>query len=230
MIAPLVPYAIRGAIWYQGESNVGRGSQYQELFPAMIGSWRERWGQGAFPFYFVQIAPFNFNESYPGAAAELREAQLAALRTAETGMAVTMDIGNPINIHPANKQDVGRRLSLWALAKTYGRNEIVHSGPLLDRLEIRGSRAIVHFNHAGGGLMSKGGPVTHLEIAGDDGVFVPARGRIEGSMLVVTSPDVSSPAAVRYAWGAAVQPNLFNKEGLPASPFRTQTLGSVPQF
>jgi sialate O-acetylesterase len=219
MIAPIVPYAMKGVIWYQGESNVGRGKQYEILFPALINSWRERWNQGEFPFYFVQIAPYSYGESEPGPAAELREAQRKTLSLPNTGMVVTTDIGNPTNIHPANKKDVGGRLALWALAKTYG-HDMVYSGPLADRVEFKGQQAVVYFKETGSGLVAKGGPLTDFELAGADGVFHPARAVISGETVEITSADVPEPVVVRFGWKEAAQPNLFNKEGLPASSFR----------
>ncbi|MFN2372866.1 MAG: sialate O-acetylesterase [Cyclonatronaceae bacterium] len=221
MIAPLMPYTIKGAIWYQGESNVGRGMQYRTLFPAMIRSWRGNWGLGKFPFYYVQIAPYDYGETVPGATAELREAQMQALKLENTGMVVTMDIGNPANIHPANKQDVGRRLALWALARTYGRDNLVFSGPLFDRVEVVKNRAVVHFSHTGTGLYAPDETVSHFELAGPDMRYHPAKAVIDGHTVVVSSPLVAEPSAVRYAWSDKAEPNLFNREGLPAAPFRS---------
>ncbi len=218
MIAPILPYAMKGVIWYQGESNVGRGKQYETLFPTLIRSWRARWESGEFPFYFVQIAPFIYGESEPSPAAELREAQRLTLSLPNTGMVVTSDIGNPTNIHPANKKDVGERLSLWALAETYGK-DIVHSGPLADRAEFNALNVVVRFKHVGSGLVAKGGPLTDFELAGADGVFHPANAVISGETVVVSSAKVSKPVTVRFGWREASQPNLFNKEGLPASSF-----------
>ena len=220
MIAPLVPYRIRGAIWYQGESNRDRAAQYRTLFPAMIEDWREIWGQGDFPFYFVQIAPYRYGDD-TGQAAELREAQTMTLSLPSTGMAVTMDIGNPDDIHPKNKWEVGRRLSLWALAKDYGREDLVFSGPLFKGFQKEGSSMRLLFAHAGGGLSSLGGPLAHFTIAGEDRVFHPAKVEIDGETLLVSSEQVPEPAAVRYAWGCDDEPNLANLAGLPASSFRT---------
>jgi len=218
MIAPILPYAMKGVIWYQGESNVGRGKQYETLFPTLIRSWRSQWGLGDFPFYFVQIAPFKYGESEPGPAAELREAQRLTLSLPNTGMVVTSDIGNPTNIHPANKKDVGERLARWALSRTYGQ-ELVYSGPLADRAEFSGRQVTVHFLHAGSGLVAKGGPLTDFELAGADGVFHPARAVISGETVMVSSIKVPQPVTIRFGWREAAQPNLFNKEGLPASSF-----------
>jgi len=222
MIAPLVPFGIRGAIWYQGESNAGRAYQYRELFPTMITNWRQDWGLGDFPFLFVQLANFMPTEPEPGesAWAELREAQLMTLELPNAGMATIIDIGEANDIHPKNKQDVGKRLALWALAQTHGR-DIVYSGPLYKSMEIKGNKALLHFDHIGAGLMTQGGPLTGFAIAGTDRKFVWAQARIEGSTVVVSSDKVAEPAAVRYAWANNPTCNLFNKAGLPASPFRT---------
>ncbi len=224
MIAPLVPYTIKGAIWYQGESNVGRGKQYRQLFPAMIKSWREAWGLGNFPFYYVQIAPFNYNESISGVTAELREAQLLSMKVENTGMVVTMDIGIPDNIHPGSKQEVGRRLALWAAARTYGREGVVFSGPIFEKMEVIEDKAIVHFTHVGSGLYSPDGEVSHFELSGADLRFFPAKAVIDQNTVIVSSPKVREPMFVRYAWSDKAQPNLFNREGLPASPFRSTEL------
>lgn len=220
MIAPLIPFCLRGAIWYQGESSRRAAAQYQTLFPALIANWRGDWGLGDFPFLYVQIAPFQYNE---GDSALVREAQRLALRAVpNVGMAVTMDIGEPANIHPKNKQEVGRRLARWALAKTYGRKEMVYSGPLYASMAVEGGAIRLRFDERGGGLTAQDGkPLTEFAIAGADRKFVPAEARIDGESVVVSSPRVSAPVAVRYAWGHAPRPNLANREGLPASPFRT---------
>ena len=229
MIAPLLPYAIRGAIWYQGESNRPRAFQYRSLFPAMITDWRARWGRGDFPFYFVQIAPFGYGGDQ-GQAAELREAQLLTMeRVPNAGMAVTMDIGNPRDIHPRNKVDVGKRLAAWALAKDYGR-DVVYSGPAYREMRVEGASARLAFDHVHGGLVARGGgALTHFTIAGEDRVFHPAEARIDGDEVVVTSAAVAQPVAVRFAWGAADEPNLANGAGLPASSFRTDDWKGVTQ-
>lgn len=223
MIHPFIPYAIKGVIWYQGESNAslcpGDPKRYETLFPTLIKSWREEWNQGDFPFYYVQIAPFQWGLSRTGAM--VRDAQRKSLYVKNTGMAVTMDIGNPYDIHPRNKKDVGHRLALWTLAKDYGKKGIVYSGPLYKKMEVKGKKAIISFQYTGSGLMSKGGDPTHFEIAGDDKVFYKADAVIEGKTVVVTSDKVKKPAAVRYAFYNIDEPNVFNKEGLPASSFRT---------
>ncbi len=220
MIAPLVPFAIRGAVWYQGESNRGRAPQYQKLFPAMIQDWRESWGQGDFPFGFVQIAPYGYGGD-TGQAAALREAQMMTLSSPNTGMAVTMDIGNPRDIHPRNKQDVGHRLAVWALANTYGREGLVYSGPMYASHKVEGSSIRLSFDHVHGGLVAEGGAPSHFTMAGADKVFHPAQAVIDGDTIVVSCDAVTAPVAARYAWGAADQPNLKNAEGLPSSSFRT---------
>lgn len=229
MIAPLIPYAIRGAIWYQGESNQDRAFQYRTLFPAMIANWRADWGQGGFPFGFVQLAPFRYNEQNP-IWAELCEAQRMTLNASpNTGMAVTTDIGDLKNIHPKNKQDVGRRLALWALAKVYGK-DIVYSGPIYKSMTTEGNKIRLQFDHVGGGLMaSNGQPLVDFAIAGADQKFVLAGATIDGASIIVSSGQVAEPVAVRYAWHDDTQPNLANKEGLPASPFRTDTWKGVTE-
>lgn len=222
MIHPLIPYGIRGAIWYQGESNLARAVQYRKLFPNMISDWRTQWGHGDFPFYFVQLAPFRYNRNDPRFCAELWEAQFNTLSLPHTGMAVINDIGNLKDIHPKNKQDVGRRLALWALAKDYGKTDLVYSGPLYRSSRIEGDKVIITFDHVGGGLVSRDGqPLDEFTIAGADQKFVPATATVQGDQVVVHSDDVAKPAAVRFAWHDSAQPNLVNKEGLPASSFRT---------
>ncbi|HEU6447387.1 MAG TPA: sialate O-acetylesterase [Verrucomicrobiae bacterium] len=217
MIAPLLPYAIRGVIWYQGESNVGRERQYRTLFPAVIEDWRRAWGEGNFPFLFVQIAPFSGNT--PG----IREAQLLTLERAKnTAMAVTIDCGDANDIHPAHKQPVGARLALAARALAY-HEKIEYSGPLFQSLKIDGTNAVLHFTHISGGLVAKGGALKGFTIAGADKIFHPAQAKIVGSTIVLNSPDVMRPAAVRYGWANVPEGNLFNGAGLPASPFRSDT-------
>jgi sialate O-acetylesterase len=221
MLYPLRNMAIRGAIWYQGESNQTRAFQYRTIFPGMIEDWRTTWNQGDFPFYFVQIAPYNYGPEQ--SSPELREAQLLSLsRVKHTGMAVTMDIGNPDDIHPSNKRDVGKRLALWALARDYGQ-DLVFSGPLYREQSIEDNKIRVHFKSTGSGLVAKGGPLTHFEIAGEDQVYHPAEAVIDGETVVVSASEVESPVAVRYGWSNIAEPNLFNTEGLPASSFRTDT-------
>ncbi len=229
MIHPLLKTRIRGAIWYQGESNTRQGYLYRKLFPAMIRDWREAWGQGDFPFYFVQIAPFGYADSI--ASHELREAQRLTLAAVpNTGMAVTLDIGNPRDIHPRKKQPVGERLARWARADVYGEHDLVVSGPLYRSLDVEDAhensthfRAIrLHFDHSGSGLATRdGASPSHFVIAGRDRQFHPASARIEEHTVLVWSDQVPAPVAVRYAWSNAAEPNLMNREGLPASSFRT---------
>ena len=222
MLAPLIPYAIKGAIWYQGESNAGRAYQYRELFPAMIKCWRDDWGRGDFAFLFVQLANYMAASPEPVSSdwAELREAQLMTLSLPNTGMAVVVDIGEANDIHPRNKQDVGRRLALWALVKNYGQ-KLVYSGPIYKSMKIDGSKIILHFEHVGGGLVAAGGPLKGFAVAGADRKFVWADAKIDGDSVVVSSEKVANPVAVRYAWANNPVCNLYNKETLPASPFRT---------
>jgi sialate O-acetylesterase len=228
MVAPLIPYAIRGAIWYQGESNAGRAYQYRDLFPAMIKSWWRAWPQIGFPFLYVQLANYMQVKDEPGDStwAELREAQLMTLALPDTGMAVIIDIGEADNIHPKNKQDVGKRLALWALARTYAK-AVVYSGPLYKSMDIQDSQVILHFDHVGGGLVAKGGPLKGFAIAGADRHFVWADARIDGDTVVASSDKVKEPVAVRYAWADNPVCNLYNEAGLPASPFRTDSLPGV---
>ena len=221
MIAPLVPFAIRGVIWYQGESNAGRAYQYRTLFPVMIRNWRSAWGR-ELPFYFVQLANWHAHKAEPDESdwAELREAQMMTLREPQTGMAVIIDIGDENNIHPRNKLDVGRRLAAWALAGTYGQ-KVIPSGPLFDSFSIQGDKVRIKFKYADGLRTIDGGPVKGFAIAGDDRRFVWADARIEGNTVVVSSPQAPKPVAVRYGWADNPVVNLYNKAGLPASPFRT---------
>jgi sialate O-acetylesterase len=221
MVAPVAPFAIRGAIWYQGESNRGEGMVYHHKMRALISGWRQIWGRGDFPFLFVQLAPFRYGGSEV-ALPEIWEAQTATLSVPNTGMAVTTDITTINDIHPPNKKDVGKRLSRWALANTYGKKEIVVSGPLYAGMETSGGSVRVKFKYAEGGLKTPDGkPVTWFSIAGSDKKFVPATATIEGETIVVSSPDVKQPVAVRFGWHQLAEPNLFNSSGLPASPFRT---------
>jgi sialate O-acetylesterase len=221
MIAPLVPFAIRGVIWYQGESNAGRAYQYRTLFPTMIRDWRSAWGSD-FPFYFVQLANWHANKAEPDESdwAELREAQLMTLREPQTGMAVTIDIGDENDIHPRNKLDVGRRLAAWALAGSYNQ-KVIPSGPLFDRYTVKDNEVRIRFKHAEGLKTSDGGPVKGFAIAGEDRRFVWADARIEGDAVIVSSAKISKPIAVRYGWADNPIANLYNKSGFPASPFRT---------
>jgi sialate O-acetylesterase len=224
MIAPLIPYAIKGAIWYQGESNVGRALQYRTLLPTLIRDWRSRFGSGEFPFLIVQLANFLPTRPEPGesAWAELREAQwLTTKAVPRTALAVAIDLGETGDIHPRNKQEVGRRLALGALAVAYGR-PVEFSGPTFRALRVEGNTARLSFGHLGGGLVARGGgPLQGFAVAGADKQFVWAEAVIDGDEVVVSSPRVARPAAVRYAWADNPVCNLANKAGLPAVPFRT---------
>ena len=223
MVAPLVPYAIKGAIWYQGESNASRAYQYRSLFAAMIRDWRAAWNQGDFPFVFVQLANFMPTAPEPGDSdwAELREAQLMTLSLPNTGMAVITDIGEADDIHPRNKQDVGARLGLAAGHLAYGRKG-EFSGPVYRAMTREGNRIRVHFDHDGRGLAAKyGQPLKGFAIAGKDRKFVWAKAVIQGNTVLVSSDQVPEPAAVRYGWANNPVCNFFNTEGLPATPFRT---------
>ena len=229
MVGPLVPYAIRGAIWYQGESNGGEGDRYRKLFPEMIREWRQAWGEGDFPFLFVQLANFMDRKTDPNAIsawAELREAQSMTLLAApRTAMAVAIDIGEARDIHPRNKQDVGRRLALGARVIAYGERRLEYSGPVYESMAIEGNAVRLKFAHAGGGLAAglaaKGDKLTGFAVAGEDRKWAWADAKIDGRTVVVSSPEVAKPVAVRYAWGDNPDCNLLNREGLPASPFRT---------
>ena len=238
MIAPVIPYGIKGAIWYQGESNAGRAYLYRKMFPMMIVDWRRSWGQGDFPFLFVQLANFTKVKPTPveSSWAELREAQLMTLMLPNTAMAVAIDVGETNNIHPQNKQDVGLRLALGGLAIAYD-FDIVYSGPIYKSMNIRGNKIRLNFKHVGDGLVAKGGePLKGFAIAGSDLKFVWAEAKIVGDdKVVVWSDQVPNPIAVRYAWENNPICNLYNEEGLPASPFRTDqwtcvtNLGLIPQ-
>jgi sialate O-acetylesterase len=226
MIFPIRPFALRGAIWYQGESNATEGMLYAERMRALIGGWRQVWGEGDFPFYFVQIAPYTygFNVEVIG---EFWEAQAAAQAIPNTGMAVISDIGDLKDIHPKNKQEVGRRLALWALAKTYGKENVVYSGPTFKALTIEGDKLRLSFDQIGGGLASRDGkPLSWFEVIdADEGGFVKADAQIDGSTVVLSAPSVKHPVAMRFAWSMLAEPNLMNAEGLPAGAFRA---GTVP--
>ncbi|NOS69678.1 MAG: DUF1080 domain-containing protein [Verrucomicrobia bacterium] len=223
MVHPLVPFAIRGALWYQGESNNGEGMLYFEKMKALIAGWRSVWNNPRMPFCFVQLAPFTYGGD-DSKLAGIWEAQTATLSVPNTGMAVTTDISNLKDIHPKNKQDVGRRLALWALAKTYGKRGIVYSGPLYKGMKAVGNKIELSFDHVGGGLVSRDGrPLSNFTIAGSDQNFVDARAEIIGKKIVVSSDAVANPVAVRFAMHQLAEPNFSNKDGLPASPFRTDT-------
>jgi len=220
MIYPIINYPVAGAIWYQGETNTANPLTYEQTFSAMIHSWRELWHEN-FPFYFVQIAPYAYGTPY--SAALVREAQLQTYRQVpKTGIVVTTDItGDTTNIHPLDKLDVGERLARWALAQTYGQNGIVTSGPLYKSMDVKGNKAIIHFDFTNEGLMKKGKELSDFVIAGENHRFVPATAKIEGNTVVVYNRKVKHPVAVRMGFTNTDIPNLFNKAGLPASPFRT---------
>jgi sialate O-acetylesterase len=223
MLHPLLPYPIRGAIWYQGESNADRAYQYRELFPLMIKDWRKNWNTGEFPFYFVQLANFKDKKAEPAASdwAELREAQLRTLSLPNTGMASAIDIGDTKDIHPKNKQEVGRRLSLIARAQVYG-EKIPYSGPLYASKMNAGNKITISFKHTDEGLLVKQGPALKgFAIAGADKQFHWAQAKISGAHVIVWSDEVKNPVAVRYNWADNPDGNLYNGAGLPASPFRT---------
>ncbi len=224
MIGPLKPFAIRGAIWYQGESNVNDdgGSTYRDKMESLINGWRSVWNQGDFSFYFVQIAPYK--DIYkPGFLPRLWHYQTEALKIPNTGMAVVTDIGNIDDIHPRNKLDVGRRLARWALAKDYGRNDLVYSGPLYKSMKVEGDKIRLEFAHVGGGLVARdGNPLSEFQISSVDGNFVPAKATIEGDTVVVGASGLTKPKHVRFAWHKVSNANLANKAGLPAGPFTTE--------
>ncbi|MCX6924515.1 MAG: 9-O-acetylesterase [Verrucomicrobia bacterium] len=237
MIHPIVPFAIKGALWYQGESNGGEGDEYYSKMRALIGGWREVWSQGDFPFYFVQLANFEKVTQDPAGGdgwARLRMAQLKSLQIPKTGMAVVTDIGEARDIHPKNKFDVGERLALWALRNDYGKANLVVSGPLYKTIKVEDGKIRIEFDSVGGGLMAgkkegrkptleeQGAKLQRFAIAGEDKRWVWADAVIDGETVVVSSPDVPKPVAVRYAFSMNPEGcNLYNKEGLPTSPFRT---------
>jgi len=220
MVHGLVPFGIKGAIWYQGESNRNDGMLYYEKMKALIAGWRSVFQQPDLPFYYVQLAPYIYGNSDPEILAKLWESQVATLAVPHTGMAVTTDIANLKDIHPKNKQDVGLRLALWALAKDYGK-EIVYSGPLYKSMKVEGNKVRLFFEHAKGLKSSDEKPLSWFTIAGEDGKFVDATAMIDGDTIVVSSPDVGQPKVVRFGWHQEAEPNLVNGAGLPASPFRT---------
>ena len=231
MIAPLASYAIQGVIWYQGESNASRAYQYRKLFPAMIKNWRDAFGQGDIPFLFVQIAPYDPDRKNASDSiwAEIRDAQLyASQNVPNTALIVTTDVGDEVDIHPKKKEPVGHRLALAARAVAYG-EKIEHSGPLYDKMKIDGNKVTLWFKHTGGGLVAKDGPLTGFTIAGEDQKFHPATATIDGDMVVVTSDAVKNPVAVRYGWLGNPKVNLWNRDGLPASPFRTDSFPITTQ-
>jgi sialate O-acetylesterase len=231
MIKPVAPFAMRGFLWYQGETNcfLAETISYTYKMEALINNWRNTWGDKGMPFYYVQIAPHHYSKSKNGEVQnteftepEFREAQTAALKIPHTGMIITTDLNDDIkNIHPPFKWEIGRRLELQALANTYDR-KITFSGPVYDKMKVKGNKISLQFKNTGKGLVSHNGkPLTDFTIAGADGKFVPAQAIIDGGKVMVWSPEVSKPVAARFAWHEAAQPNFYNKDGLPAAPFRT---------
>jgi sialate O-acetylesterase len=225
MIAPLTNFSIKGVVWYQGESNTNRPDEYAKLFPAMIKNWREKWNQGNFPFLFVQLHNFMKNYNHPTESnwARTREAQMEALELPNTAMAVAIDLGEWNDIHPLNKKDVAKRLALAARKTAYNENDLVASGPVFQSMKINGKKAELTFSNVGSGLAAKGGDkLKQFAVAGANKKFVWAKAKIKGNKVIVWSPEIKNPVAVRYAWADNPEgANLYNKEGLPASPFRT---------
>lgn len=222
MISPLVNYRIKGAVWYQGESNVPNWKEYKTHFPNMITSWREKWDIGDFPFYFVQIAPYNYTDEF--GQPQIVEAQCEALKLPNTGVAATQDIGAIYDIHPPQKKEVGRRLSLVALNKTYGRTDVVYSGPVLSSYNTEGENLVLQFETPGSELQSTGmaiGGIWAFYIADENKVFYKARVKQDGNKILLSSPKVKKPVAVRYNWANNANATIYNKQGLPALPFRT---------
>jgi sialate O-acetylesterase len=230
MINPIIPYGMRGVIWYQGEGNATKAQQYKTLFPLLINDWRKNWGNRDFPFYFVQLANFTDVKDEPVEStwAELREAQLQTLKLPNTGMAVAIDLGVAKDIHPKNKQDVGLRLALIARSKIYKEN-IPYSGPVYKSCKVKGDRVTIAFKELNGGLLAKGDTLEGFAIAGADKKFHWAQAKIDGNKIVVWSAEVKEPVAVRYAWGNNPVCNLYNKAGLPASPFRTDNWKGITE-
>jgi len=222
MISPVIPFGLRGAIWYQGESNVGQPEMYAKLFPTMINEWRSVFHNPEMPFYYVQIAPFNYGPKTQ--SQYLREAQFNTLKVKNTGMAVVLDIANPDNIHPADKQDVGGRLALWALSKTYHKKNVICSGPLYHSMKIKKNTIVLSFDYAGKKLVLKGDPAASgFQIAGEDKQFKDAAVTVKGATIVVSNPEIPHPVAVRYAFSNTPAAALLGESGLPASSFRTDS-------
>jgi sialate O-acetylesterase len=226
MIAPLHNFRIKGVLWYQGEANTGNPSEYGDLMKTLISEWRRRWNQGNFPFLYVQLPNYMETKEVPGESnwASLREAQLKLLSVPNTGMAVTIDLGEWNDIHPLNKQDVGKRLALLARHMAYQDRDVVYSGPLFKSLKADGNKLVLHFSNVGGGLISKdSADLKYFSLAGADKKFVWARAKIEGDKVIVWSDEIHNPVFVRYAWADNPEgANLYNKELLPASPFEAK--------
>ncbi len=220
MILPLAPYALRGAIWYQGESNVGRHGEYRELLPALIRSWRTAWPQGDYPFFIVQLPNYADNDPTGRQWAQLREAQESALKLPATALAITIDVGDAVDLHPKNKRPVGERLALIALNQIHGQKTLEWCGPTVQSMHTEGAVMQIKFTHAAG-LTSRTTPTTGFELAGADQVFHAAAAQVEGDTVRVIAPDVAAPVAVRYAWMNNPPVSLYNSAGLPAAPFRT---------
>ncbi len=229
MIHAVVGFPIRGAIWYQGESNHGEGMLYLEKKRALVQGWRDLWGQGDFPFYFVQIAPFQYGNEDPTILAKFWEAQAACQSIKNTGMVVINDIATLNDIHPPNKQDVGLRLALLALKNDYGKKDLVANSPEFDKLEVLGDRLKVYFKNTGNGLKTRDGKSpTHFEVVGvGSNGFQPATAKIEGDAVILTSDKVKTPVALRFAWHMLAEPNLMGGTGLPVGAFRA---GEEPDF
>jgi sialate O-acetylesterase len=225
LISPISPYSVKGFIWYQGENNVTRYENYRSTFLSVIKTYRKKWGNEKLPFYYVQIAPHEYanrrNQTNGEFAANLREQQRLTLLEENVGMAVTMDIGDSLDIHPKIKKPVGKRLALWALAKDYGYKNLTHSGPLFKEVNFQKGKAIVSFDHIGSGLHGTNKKLKYFEIAGKDKIFQTANAQIKGDKVIVWSKKVPIPLYVRYGWKNFLTPNFFNKEGLPASSFNS---------
>ena len=225
MLNPLIPFTLRGGIWYQGENNRERAKHYSKLMQVMVASWRDKWGLGDFPFYFVQIAPFSYNNPNESSSAELRDAQLDAMRNIKnSGMVSTVDIGDLYSIHPPEKVKVGNRLAYWALNQTYGYKSITPSGPVPISAKVEESKVTVSFNYADNGLYNFNGPLKDFEISGEDGVFYDAEAQIFEASIIIQSQNVLKPREVRYGWKNYFKGSLFNIEGLPATSFYIKDL------
>ncbi len=225
MLNPLIPFTLRGGIWYQGENNRERAKHYSKLMQVMVASWRDKWDLGDFPFYFVQIAPFSYNNPNESSSAELRDAQLDAMRNIKnSGMVSTVDIGDLYSIHPPEKVKVGNRLAYWALNQTYGYKSITPSGPVPISAKVEESKVTVSFNYADNGLYNFNGPLKDFEISGEDGVFFDAEAQIFEASIIIQSHNVLKPREVRYGWKNYFEGSLFNIEGLPATSFYIKDL------